>query len=67
MNGREEEFLPSPETTATLLAVSSLPADRARLRRFSPTETGNCTRRPMGMRICCGQTRLTVMMGEVES
>ena len=38
MNGREEEYLPSPERTAPLLAVSSLPADRARLREILSLE-----------------------------
>ena len=34
MNGREEDFLPSLEKSVTLLAVSSLPADRDRLRQL---------------------------------
>jgi DNA-binding response OmpR family regulator len=34
MSGREEEFIPSPERTAVALAVSPLPADRARLREI---------------------------------
>jgi PleD family two-component response regulator len=38
MNGREEEYLPAPERTAPLLAVSSLPADRARLREILSQE-----------------------------
>ena len=34
MNGRAEEFIQSPEETAVGLAVSPLPADRARLREI---------------------------------
>ena len=34
MNGRAEEFFPSPDGTAVGLAVSPLPADRARLREI---------------------------------
>ena len=34
MSGRSEESIPSPEGTAVALAVSPLPADRARLREI---------------------------------
>ena len=34
MNGRAEEFIPSPQETAAGLAVNPLPADRARLREI---------------------------------
>ena len=34
MSGRSESSIPSPERTATVLAVSPLPADRVRLREI---------------------------------
>jgi len=38
------EVYPSPERTATVLAVSPLAADRVRLREILSRETGNCMR-----------------------
>lgn len=56
MNAREEEFLPSPERTATILAASYLFADRARLPQIlrrehrNPREASECRQAFASMR-----------------